>query len=289
MVYKGKKKGEKMNPQLKEINEILALCDSMIVDIQKNGIISRGNSNYEEYKARIKAFLATHNLMRPDYGLYAVLDALYFTPNERTVRFAVGNNSNNYTLNMSEALTIRNAVIALKHEHFPDTYERIFISHREKDAAQVSAFIELLYAIGISRPTVGNDEKVIFCTSHPATYLENGARNLDEIREKFNCSDHTFFIMWYTDNYFESQACLNEAGAIWALNKKYQEILIPGFDSSKIGGLLDKQSVWFRANDKFRLNTFKEQLESMFGLDPLTTNAWETARDSFISKINSLI
>ena len=188
-----------MNPQLKEINEILALCDSMIVDIQKNGIISRGNSNYEEYKARIKTFLATHNLMRPDYGLYAVLDALYFTPNERTVRFAVGNNSNNYTLNMSEALTIRNAVIALKHEHFPDTYERIFISHREKDAAQVSAFIELLYAIGISRPTVGNDEKVIFCTSHPATYLENGARNLDEIREKFNCSDHTFFIMWYTD------------------------------------------------------------------------------------------
>lgn len=147
----------------------------------------------------------------------------------------------------------------------------------------------LISQIGISRPTVGNDEKVIFCTSHPATYLENGARNLDEIREKVNCSDHTFFIMWYTDNYFESQACLNEAGAIWALNKKYQEILIPGFDSSKIGGLLDKQSVWFRANDKFRLNTFKEQLESMFGLDPLTTNAWETARDSFISKINSLI
>lgn len=36
-----------MNVQLKEINEILALCDAMIADIQNNGIIHMGNSNYE--------------------------------------------------------------------------------------------------------------------------------------------------------------------------------------------------------------------------------------------------
>ncbi len=94
--------------------------------------------------------------------------------------------------------------------------------------------------------------------------------------------------MWYTDNYFESQACLNEAGAIWATNKKYQEILMPGFACEKIGGLLDKQPVWFRANDKFRLNTFREQMEELFGLDPLTQNAWEIARDAFIARIESL-
>lgn len=264
-----------MNPQLKEINEILALCDAMIADIQNNGILYRGNSNYEEYKAQIKDFLISHNLMRRDYGLYAVFNALFF-------------DTNGYTVNMSEAQVIRNAVITLKHEQFPDAFEKIFISHREKDAAQVAAFMDLLYAIGIPRPTVGNNEKVIFCTSHPAAYIENGAKNLDEIKERFNSPDHTFFILWYTDIYFESQACLNEAGAIWATNKKYQEILAPGFDNSKIGGLLGKQSVWFWADNKYRLNTFKEQLESMFGLDPLTPNAWETARDAYISRIDSI-
>ena len=264
-----------MNAQLKDINEIIALCDSMIKQVQDNGILHSRSQPYEEYKVRIKEFLSANNLMRNDYGPYRILNALYYS-------------SSGYTLNLSEATAIRNTVISLKHELYPNVFEKVFISHREKDAAQVSAFVELLYAIGIPRPTVGNDEKVIFCTSHPATYLENGARNLDEIRDKFNCPDHTFYIMWYTDNYFESQACLNEAGAIWAAKKKYQEILAPGFPSSKIGGLLDKQPVWFRANDKFRLNTFKEQLEELFGLDPLTQNAWEKVRDSFIIQIETL-
>ena len=71
-------------------------------------------------------------------------------------------------------------------------------------------------------------------------------------------------------------------------DKKYQEILVPNFDSSKIGGLMDKQKVWFRANDKYRLNTFKEQFEEMFELDPLTINAWEEARGTFIDKIEAM-
>lgn len=263
-----------MNEQLKEINGILSLCDSIVKQTQDRGTISV-NQDYEEYKKRIKCFLGSHGLIQKDYGPYRILEALYYS-------------SGNYTLNQSEAKAIREAVINLKHELFPDSFEKVFISHREKDAVQVSAFIDLLYAIGIPRPTVGNDENTIFCTSHPASYIDNGKRNLDEIKERFNCPDHTFFIMWYTDNYFESQACLNEAGAIWATNKKYQEILMPGFASEKIGGLLDKQPVWFRANDKFRLNSFREQMEKMLGLNPLTQNAWEMARDTFITRIETL-
>lgn len=49
---------------------------------------------------------------------------------------------------------------------------------------------------------------------------------------------------------------------------------------------MDKQPVWFRANDKFRLNTFKEQIARMFSLNPLNQNAWESCRDAFISKIS---
>lgn len=89
----------------------------------------------------------------------------------------------------------------------------------------------------------------------------------------------------YTDNYFSSQACLNEMGAIWVTNKKYQEILMPKFDETHIKGLLDKQVTWFRANDKFRLNDFKKQIETMFYLSPLEQNSWEIARDKFIKAI----
>ena len=63
---------------------------------------------------------------------------------------------------------------------------------------------------------------------------------------------------------------------------------MPSFDSSKIRGLMDKQIVWFKANDKYRLNSFKEDIETMFGLDPLTVNAWEPARDAFVERIESL-
>ena len=66
------------------------------------------------------------------------------------------------------------------------------------------------------------------------------------------------------------------------MKKKYQEILSPSFDSNKIRGLLDKQPTWFRINDKYRLNTFKEQLERMFSLDPISSNSWEIIRDRFI-------
>lgn len=49
-------------------------------------------------------------------------------------------------------------VKGMKHTLLPDSFEKIFISHREKDKANVEALVELLYAIGIPRPTIrGND------------------------------------------------------------------------------------------------------------------------------------
>lgn len=54
-------------------------------------------------------------------------------------------------------------------------------------------------------------------------------------------------------------------------------------------GLLDKQAVWFKTDNKARLNTFKEQIEAMFGLIPIDFNVWENARDTFIEQINHII
>lgn len=260
---------------MKELNQIIDLCDSMIDCIEKSGNICPRNKEYEDYKRLINRFFDSSTNINNDYGPYQVLSKLYFS-------------GNNYSVCISEAQMIRDTVIWMKHDLFPDCFEKIFISHREKDKDQVAAFLDLLYAIGIPRPTSNDPKSTVFCTSHPSAFIGNGQRNLDTIKQQFQSHEHTFYILWYTDSYFESQACLNEAGAIWAMDKRYQEILSPSFKSERINGLLDKQRVWFRANDKARINDFKEQLEKMFGLAPLTTNAWETARDTYISQIETI-
>lgn len=263
-----------MDNKLVEINDILYWVDKMIEYIQTNSIIRPGNNEYASYKRSLLDFCRKHNVEKQYPALYNLLDFYYYR-------------SSGYSVNMTEALNIRKAIVELKNAICPNSYEKIFISHREKDKKEVEAFVELLHAVGIPRPTASQKEGVIFCTSHPEGYIPNGKRNLDEIRDQINTDRHTFYILWYTDNYFESQACLNEAGAIWAMKKKYQEILSPSFDSNNIRGLLDKQPTWFRSNDKYRLNTFKEQLESMFSLDPITENSWEKARDIFLQQLNN--
>lgn len=186
---------------------------------------------------------------------------------------------------MNEARAMKNLVVELKNVLFPNLFEKIFISHREKDKRYTDALVELLHAIGIPRQTKNQKEGMIFCSSHPEGYINNAERNLEVIKSYFSTEDNVFFILLYSDSYFESQACLNEQGAVWATNQKYQEILAPNFSTDKIKGLLDKQQVWFRCNDKYRLNTFKEQLEKMFYLEPLAMNAWEIARDRFIEQV----
>jgi hypothetical protein len=264
-----------MNLKLKEINEIIKWCDQMMDVVYKTGYIKSNHEYYRTYCKRINSFCTAYDLEDSNYAPYVILH-MYWKP------------YSNATLYPSEIAEIRHNLILIKHDLLKDAYEKIFISHRERDADQVAAFIELLHVIGIPRTTVEDSESIIFCTSHPEGYIKNGERNLDKIRDMLNTDKHVFYILWYTDRYFDSPACLNEAGAIWAMKKKYQEILMPNFDEKKINGLLDKQPIWFKADNKARLNTFKEQIETMFELTPIALNVWEKARDTFIDQISKI-
>lgn len=266
-----------MDIKLAEINEIIDVCNTLVQRIEKTGTVQTGDDLYEKYKVLINSFCDKYEIGKNQSEL---IKTTYLTIKEYFWK-------KNYSVNLSEANTILLSVKYLKSLLYPDLYEKIFISHREKDKEQVDALMELLYAIGIQRP-LQNGEKSIFCTSHPAAYVENGQKFDEQIFKQFYSKENVFFILWYTDNYFASQPCLNEMGAVWAMNKKYQEILIPGFDRDKIGGLLPKTAISFYADDKYRLNTLKEQIEKMFYLQPITPNAWEKARDKFIEAIEML-
>lgn len=258
-----------LDTKLCTINELINLCDQMSAYIQQKGDIKKNNEIYLDYKKKVYSFCEENKLIGKNYGPYMVLNLFWFS-------------GNNYTLNCSGVSIIKNTLIFMKHELFKDFYEKIFISHREDDYEQVQFLIELLYGIGIPRTS---SEKIIFCTSHPESYIQNGERNIHQIRDMINTDKHVFYILWYTDNYFKSSACMNEAGAIWMMNKKYQQILSPSFDFNKIKGLYDKESVWFKADDKYRLNNFKDQIIQMFKLPELSFNTWELIRDNFIKNV----
>ena len=263
-----------MDKQLKDINEIIDVCKDLVIRLKELGKVETGDDLYEKYKALIESFCSKYDIENNHLELvrstFCSIKKYYW--------------KGNYTISFLEANIILSTIIYLKTLLLPDLFEKIFISHAEKDKGQVDAFIELLFAIGIPRP-LQKSEKIIFCSSHPASYIENGQLIDEQILKQFKCEKNVLFILWYTDNYFNSQACLNEMGAIWAMGKTYQEILIPGFDRKKIGGLLPKTKLSFYANDKYRLNTFKEQIEKYFYLQPVDSNAWELARDKFIKTI----
>lgn len=266
-----------MNEALKDINNIIGVCETLEQFIYLHGTSGYRNDIYEQYKQMINSFdtayrLEFNNSPKIKYLRYQITKLFW---------------NGKYTISYEEAQDIKSVIIQLKHALFPDSFEKIFISHREMDKEQVHAFIELLYAIGIPRP-LKDEDNPIFCSSHPAAYIENGCPISAEIKRQFTSHAHTFYILWYTGNYFRSQACLNEAGAVWVMDKKYQEILYPNMDRNKIQGLLDKQPISFCSNDVMRLNTFKEQVEKMFDLSPVNQNYWETARNTFVDKINEI-
>lgn len=263
-----------MNDKLRKINELISICGDMVKATEQSGSLRYGNVLYEKYKRALNEVVIELKLKETNAGLYGALGGLYFE-------------GRGYTVNLSEAKQIYKLVVELKHEMYPNCFDKIFISHSEKDHDRVIEFVELLYAIGIPRPRKSDKEKFIFCSSHPDGYIDNSHSIISDIKEQFNGKHNIYYILWYSDNYFNSQACLNEAGAIWVMSKPYLELLEPSFDEKNIKGLLDKQIVWARINDKYRLNSLKEDIEKMFNIVPLTENTWELARDKFLSRIKT--
>ena len=260
-----------------ELNELLQLCEVMKQDMlaQNNRMIAYGNDNYEIYKEKILKFVNRNNI-KEKYPYYYKLFGKYYYQNTKTWFF-----------DLNELSIVEEALLGLKQILCKDMKNKIFISHSELDREAVNLFVELLYAIGVPHPTQDTKSNFIFCSSHPSHYINNGDPNKLKVKEELQKSD-TFYVLWYSDNYFSSQCCLNEAGAIWVNNRLYQEILEPDFDSLKIKGLLDSQPVWLRADDKYRLNDFKNQIIEMFGLEMPGENHWENSRDKFIERLHAL-
>lgn len=137
-----------MNPKLKEINEIIAQCDRMMDVAQKSATSIRTTNIIAFIANELTTFVLCIIWKTKLCTLCHFVQVLDFLSRCNFIS--------------SEIAAIKHNLILIKHTLFENAYEKIFISHREKDAEQVAAFVDLLHVIGIPRPTIEAPERVIF-------------------------------------------------------------------------------------------------------------------------------
>lgn len=161
----------------------------------------------------------------------------------------------------------------------PSSKKRIFISHASKDKELINEFVDSIILLGM-----GIDSKIIAYTSREDTGVPPGESIPQFIQDNIACAD--IVLLMISDNYKNSEVCLNEMGAAWALNKHIVQILLPNTSFDKLGWLcsLEKAMEIDNAESMDGLcEAFSDRLD--IGIKP---SIWNRNKTAFISYCKSL-
>jgi len=170
---------------------------------------------------------------------------------------------------------------------FGETYKppKLFISHARDDIIIVKKFVSLLEKIGI-------ESEHLFCSSIDGYDVPQGAGDIYDYLRKEMSNDGLFVIMMLSKKYYASKVCLNEMGAAWVKQAAYQVILLPGFDYTRIKGVIRPTEMCFKLDDAvhraYDMNELKERILKHLGLPTIDSTQWERKRDDFFSEIDAL-
>lgn len=154
--------------------------------------------------------------------------------------------------------------------------KKIFISHSSADKELVEIFVDKLLVCGMG---FSNDD--IFCTSLEGLGIKTGKDWRNEIQK--NLCKSQVVILFITPNYKESEMCLNEMGAAWAINVKVIPIVVEPLNFDSIGVLYNvKQSLKLTKNED--LDELKDTLAE-FITSNSATSRWNTKKMEAISLI----
>jgi hypothetical protein len=156
--------------------------------------------------------------------------------------------------------------------------KRIFISHSSKDKEVMEKFTDYILQLGI-----GLSHEDIFCTS----IEEMGIRNGEDIRQhiKDNVQGADFSFLMLSKNYKKSEICLNEMGAVWAVDNRVRYYLLPNVDFKEIGWLCDTNKAE-KLHDYVVLDALQEELISFYGL-PHKGGIWSRQRQNFVEYLTN--
>ena len=159
------------------------------------------------------------------------------------------------------------------------TNGNIFISHSSKDKAIIEEFVDEILQLGM-----GIDTERISCTSIEEMGIPNGTKMREWIQDKIvNCK--VAFLM-ISPNYKKSEICLNEMGAVWALDKDVKILLLPGIDYGNFGWLEEIRQAGHIESEGV-LDQLYDDLKAEFGSDKKVSE-WGRHKKKFLKYCKNL-
>ena len=262
--------------------------------------------------ARIKRLRADYDALAMDINSRRTIEAYHTWYDESSVVFShyfddkckeygnftcVDNNGNGYVLNGNYQKIRKDfcvlvdklergdfglntqTVIASAQQPTSSSKKRIFISHASKDKELIGEFVDSIFLLGM-----GMGSEIIAYTAREDTGVPAGESIPQFIQDNIACAD--IVLLMISDNYKNSEVCLNEMGAAWALNKHIVQILLPNTSFDKLGWLcsLDKALKIDDANSLDGLcEVFTDKLD--IGIKP---SAWNRNKAAFLSYCSTL-
>ena len=110
----------------------------------------------------------------------------------------------------------------------------VFISHSSVDKSTIDSFIDNVLVMGL-----GLSKNEIAYTSNEVYGVAPGDDISRYIKENIEAAE--VVLLMISDNYKQSEVCLNEMGAAWALDKPFISILLPNTGYDKLGWLTNLQ------------------------------------------------
>ena len=166
--------------------------------------------------------------------------------------------------NLNTIVNVRDQATKNKEEKNKGTCKKIFISHSSKDKEIVDSFVTLLTRGG------GIAQDDIFCSSIDGMKITNGDDIRKHIQENVNYAD--FAILLVSKNYKESEICLNEMGAVWAIDKRVKAYVFSDLQEESVGWLINNNAAE-KLNNPTALASLYEELQQFYKL-PLSISGW---------------
>ncbi len=154
---------------------------------------------------------------------------------------------------------------------------KIFISHSSKDKSIIDNFVDKILILGC-----GIDENEIFCTSVEGLGIKTGNDFREHIKSNLLASDYSF--LFISNNYKESDICMNEMGASWAQNSVIvKPFIFPNISFDSIGTLYSVKQV-AKLNDSSSLDDLFDELSIKYVMKK-SISRWNKNKESFLDFI----
>lgn len=165
-----------------------------------------------------------------------------------------------------------------------ETQLSIFISHNEKDSDLADIVIQLLEDIGVSKSVKDNK---IFCSSATCRGVKLGDDIFETIKNKFD--ENIIVLFLFTENFYESAACMCEMGAAWVKGKDVLSLIVPPQKFENIKGIINKNIKGIQLNDADKFLELVDYFKEKFNLADLPNADYENVKRRFIKGVNNFI